>query len=242
MSRIHWVPSRTGTPKDRDEVNRRELWVCDGWLCYVFVYYESITRELNKRCFLFLTLPLPPIHTLCLFATGLKKANHISFFSLFKRDVENLCLGDAASRCAKRRLRGECRRRHASQWTAHCKFALVLGKHCLRHLGEFSFMFCWLLWRGTCRTRPIRCHAPLVPHAVVDSAKKIFMHAIRISVMLLDPFGGGWPWSGIFEACLLGIAGLALDKQAGLLTQGLLNYPILLRQSAAFGRMQLDYA
>ena len=68
------------------------------------------------------------------------------------------------------------------------------------------------------------------------------MHAIRNSVMLLDPFGGGWPWSGIFEACLLGIAGLALDKQAGLLKQGLLNYPILLRQSAAFGRMQLDYA
>lgn len=22
-----------GTPKDRDEVNRREFWVCDGWVC-----------------------------------------------------------------------------------------------------------------------------------------------------------------------------------------------------------------
>jgi len=27
----------TGTPKDRDEVNRREVWECDGWVCYLEV-------------------------------------------------------------------------------------------------------------------------------------------------------------------------------------------------------------
>ena len=30
---IHWVVWRTGTPNDRDEINRREFWVCDGWVC-----------------------------------------------------------------------------------------------------------------------------------------------------------------------------------------------------------------
>ena len=29
-SRIHWVGRGTGTPKDRDEVNRREVCECDG--------------------------------------------------------------------------------------------------------------------------------------------------------------------------------------------------------------------
>ena len=29
---IHWVTRGTGTPKDRDEANRREFWVCDGWV------------------------------------------------------------------------------------------------------------------------------------------------------------------------------------------------------------------
>ena len=29
-SHIHWVVWGTGTPKDRDEVNRREVWECDG--------------------------------------------------------------------------------------------------------------------------------------------------------------------------------------------------------------------
>ena len=33
MTRICWVPWGTGTLKDRDEVNRREFWVCDGWMC-----------------------------------------------------------------------------------------------------------------------------------------------------------------------------------------------------------------
>ncbi len=33
MSRIHWVDRGTGTPKDRDEVNRRDVYECDGWVC-----------------------------------------------------------------------------------------------------------------------------------------------------------------------------------------------------------------
>jgi hypothetical protein len=27
---IHWVPRGTGTPKDRDEVSKREVFECDG--------------------------------------------------------------------------------------------------------------------------------------------------------------------------------------------------------------------
>jgi hypothetical protein len=30
MSRIHWVARGTGTSKDRDEVNKREVYECDG--------------------------------------------------------------------------------------------------------------------------------------------------------------------------------------------------------------------
>ncbi len=32
-SHIHWVTRGTGTPKDRDEVNRRGVSECDGWEC-----------------------------------------------------------------------------------------------------------------------------------------------------------------------------------------------------------------
>jgi hypothetical protein len=28
----HWVVWGTGTPKDRDEVNKREVYECDGWV------------------------------------------------------------------------------------------------------------------------------------------------------------------------------------------------------------------
>ena len=41
MPRTHWVPRGTGTPKERDEVNRREV--------RLVVYYESIKRELKTR-------------------------------------------------------------------------------------------------------------------------------------------------------------------------------------------------
>jgi hypothetical protein len=33
MSRIHWVVRGTGTPKDRDEVNTRVVYECDGSVC-----------------------------------------------------------------------------------------------------------------------------------------------------------------------------------------------------------------
>ncbi len=33
MTRIHWVDRGTGIPKDRDEVNRREVYECDGGVC-----------------------------------------------------------------------------------------------------------------------------------------------------------------------------------------------------------------
>ncbi len=33
MPHIHWVERGTGTPKDKDEVNRREISECDGCVC-----------------------------------------------------------------------------------------------------------------------------------------------------------------------------------------------------------------
>ncbi len=36
-TRIHWVPRGTGTPKDSDEVNRRDVSKCDGWVCVLEV-------------------------------------------------------------------------------------------------------------------------------------------------------------------------------------------------------------
>jgi hypothetical protein len=33
MPRLHWVVRGTGIPKDRDEVNRREVCQCDGEVC-----------------------------------------------------------------------------------------------------------------------------------------------------------------------------------------------------------------
>jgi hypothetical protein len=42
MSHIHWVTGGTGTPKDRDEVDKREV-------CVIVVYYKSRKRELMIR-------------------------------------------------------------------------------------------------------------------------------------------------------------------------------------------------
>ncbi len=63
MPHIHWVPRGTGIPKDRDEVNRREVCECDEvnrrevcecvmgeWVLKIYyVYYESIKREPKIR-------------------------------------------------------------------------------------------------------------------------------------------------------------------------------------------------
>jgi hypothetical protein len=44
MSRTHWVPRGTGIPKDRDEVNRREVCECDGY-CLLLI---DKTRLIDK--------------------------------------------------------------------------------------------------------------------------------------------------------------------------------------------------
>jgi hypothetical protein len=36
-SRIHWVDRGNETPKDKDEVKRREVYECDGWVCVLEV-------------------------------------------------------------------------------------------------------------------------------------------------------------------------------------------------------------
>ena len=80
--RMHSIVRGTGTPKDRDEVNKRGVSECHGWVCdldatgapsifkiirnatvlarmlptfdsdFRFVYYESLKRELKKRLIL----------------------------------------------------------------------------------------------------------------------------------------------------------------------------------------------
>jgi hypothetical protein len=47
MTRIHWVARGTGTPKDNDEVNRRD--VVYNEMLFIVVYYESRKRELKIR-------------------------------------------------------------------------------------------------------------------------------------------------------------------------------------------------
>ncbi len=41
MSRIHWVTRGTETPKDQDEVNKREVCECDGCVCDLEVIGDS---------------------------------------------------------------------------------------------------------------------------------------------------------------------------------------------------------
>jgi hypothetical protein len=44
MSRTHWVARGTGTPKDRDEVNRQEVCEWDGWVCDFDVTGQGNTK------------------------------------------------------------------------------------------------------------------------------------------------------------------------------------------------------
>jgi hypothetical protein len=51
MSRIHWVARGTGIPKDRDEVNRRE--VCETYQTTTGVYLQldkKKARVEGKQC------------------------------------------------------------------------------------------------------------------------------------------------------------------------------------------------
>ena len=48
MSWIRWVArqNKLETPKEKDEVNKREVHECDGRARDLFVYYESMKRKL----------------------------------------------------------------------------------------------------------------------------------------------------------------------------------------------------
>jgi hypothetical protein len=54
--RIHWVPRGTGTPKDKDEVNRREVCEYDGWVCDLDVMDDpsklSVIRKAAAKKFI----------------------------------------------------------------------------------------------------------------------------------------------------------------------------------------------
>jgi hypothetical protein len=54
MSHLHWVPrqNKLEIPRDKDEVNKREIHECDGRAHdadTIVVYYESIKRELKIK-------------------------------------------------------------------------------------------------------------------------------------------------------------------------------------------------
>jgi hypothetical protein len=49
MPRIHWITRGTGTPKDRDEVNWREVWECDGWVCDLDVIGAPSRLRLTRK-------------------------------------------------------------------------------------------------------------------------------------------------------------------------------------------------
>ena len=49
MSRIHWVTRGTGTPKDKDEVNKRESCECDGCVCDLDMMGEPSIFKMKRR-------------------------------------------------------------------------------------------------------------------------------------------------------------------------------------------------
>ncbi len=54
----HWVARGTGTPKDRDDVNRRDVCECDGWVCVLEVIgVPSIFKLVRKAASLARVLP-----------------------------------------------------------------------------------------------------------------------------------------------------------------------------------------
>jgi hypothetical protein len=48
-SRNRELKMGTGTPKDKDEVNRRDVWECDGWVCVFEVIDSSSRFELVRK-------------------------------------------------------------------------------------------------------------------------------------------------------------------------------------------------
>ena len=56
---IRWIVRGTGTPKDRDEVNRREVWECDGWVCdWEAIGVSSILRLIRNTVVLMRIFPV----------------------------------------------------------------------------------------------------------------------------------------------------------------------------------------
>ncbi len=54
-TRIHWVDRGTGTPKDKDDVNSRDVHECDGWLCVLeMMDTPSKLRVINKESLLWI--------------------------------------------------------------------------------------------------------------------------------------------------------------------------------------------
>jgi hypothetical protein len=48
-SRIHWLTRGTGTPKDKDEVNKRDISECDGWVSVFEVIGSPSVFKLTRR-------------------------------------------------------------------------------------------------------------------------------------------------------------------------------------------------
>jgi hypothetical protein len=49
MPRIHWVARGTGTPKDKDEINKRETCECDGRVCDLDMMGETSIYKIKRR-------------------------------------------------------------------------------------------------------------------------------------------------------------------------------------------------
>jgi hypothetical protein len=47
--RIHWITRGTGTPKDKDEVNRREVCERNGWVCVLEVIDTPSRLRLTRK-------------------------------------------------------------------------------------------------------------------------------------------------------------------------------------------------
>ncbi len=56
MSLIHWVGLGVGTPKDRDEVNNRDVWECDGWVWEVEAIDAQSRLRLTRKTVVFVSI------------------------------------------------------------------------------------------------------------------------------------------------------------------------------------------
>ena len=63
---IHWVPRGTGTPIDKDEVNRQDVCECDALVCVVLEVIAPINfgKWRSSRIFFFFKFCLVPRQSL----------------------------------------------------------------------------------------------------------------------------------------------------------------------------------